>query len=212
MTASKNKISYERFAMSIQPIGSKRIFLNSHEAHVLNLIILGNQHPDVDMAPFLPKDKLTTDSLTPIEFRTALDTLRGKDAITSTTINGVKGYCPSDTRTRLTYTSDDKEFLMEHIENKAIEFSANETGEWLEDGTVEFNDKGLTNYIFDHIDDFISFFLNSDKNVPYQYQEYVGSRETGTVVLFDHVDPSTKIDDGEDGDGVYSAWSSNKVE
>lgn len=205
MNTSINKIPYERFAMSIQPIGSKRVFLNSHEAHVLNLIILGNQHPDVDMAPFLPKDKLTTDSLTPVEFRTALDTLRGKNAITSTTVNGVKGYCPSDTRTRLTYTSDDKEFLMEHIEDKAIEFAANKTGEWLEDGTVEFNYEGLTNYIFDNIDDFMSFFLNGEKNVPYQYQEYIGSRETGKVILFEHVAPNTPYED-DDGDAVYSAW------
>lgn len=81
---------------------------------MLNLIILGNQHPDVDMSPFLPKGELPTDLLTPIEFRAAIDTLRGKDAITSTTINSVKGYCPSDTRTRLTYTSDDKEYLIDN--------------------------------------------------------------------------------------------------
>jgi hypothetical protein len=211
MTTATNKIPYERFTMSVHPTNSKRVFLNSHEAHILNLIIVGNQHPDVDMAPFLPKDKLTTDSLTPIEFRTALDTLRGKSAITSATINGVKGYCPSDTRTRLTYTSDDKEFLMEHIKDKAIEFSACETGMWLEDGTVEFNNQGLTNYIFDHIDDFMSFFLNGDRNVPYEYQEYIGSRETGEVVLFDHIEPSTPYED-DDGDAVYSTWESNEKE
>ena len=96
-----------------------------------------------------------------------------------------------------------KDFIASTPKGSSFEFTASETGEHSEDGTVIFNDNGLEYRIFESMEDFISHhFLGVD--VVYLSSMYVGSRDDeGNITWNNGTYPQEDLDDLEDGSSVY---------
>lgn len=92
-------------------------------------------------------------------------------------------------------------------------FSNSRTG-WLnEDGTVFYNEDGLTNYEFKDANDAFVFFFGYDENKPhlnekftYKRSKYIGNREAHPTLDGWCNRMGVRLDEEEDGSSVYTDW------
>ena len=98
-------------------------------------------------------------------------------------------------------------FLENYSVGDDFHFGSNTHGIWEEDGSVWYNSYNEEQFYFENIEDFLSFWYDDNKDVPYKYQYYVGERDDigniewnkGCSELLDG------IDHNEDGGMVWSA-------
>jgi hypothetical protein len=97
-------------------------------------------------------------------------------------------------------------FIENTPKNTEFAFAANKTGFHEADGTVSFNEKGLTTCYFRTIEEFAqNYFQGAD--VPIKCSHYCGSRDDdGEITLhegFEHT-PMRDIDSDDDSSDVYT--------
>jgi hypothetical protein len=96
-----------------------------------------------------------------------------------------------------------RRFIQNHPKGTEFCFAANVTGEHLEDGSVYYNVKGLTEHSFSSIEDFADFYF-SNRTVIYKSSEAVGERDDeGNITWWNDEYPLSFIDDDNDGGIVF---------
>lgn len=86
---------------------------------------------------------------------------------------------------------------------EGFEISANQTGFYTLDGTVDYNDQGKVNYCFDSMQDFIDFFIYG-KDVERTESYYVGDRDdNGQITWWGESYSLESLDPSENGSCVY---------
>ena len=90
------------------------------------------------------------------------------------------------------------------------QFSANETVDFLDDGTALFNQYGLNLFLFDNKDDAYTFLCRGE-SVECLRSDYIGSRDINPHLDEECLLKGIKILEEEDGSSVYTDWARERV-